>query len=158
MFYLLMTENTDGLANSSVQFFHNKANAKEIMDNNVKLRKQSMSDEAVVVESYDKVCISNDGDNGLDYIVWETGEVKAQDSMSTVLTSDAFLKAYGIKYAELYDAYDKTEGYDEMQKKGDAFIASHPAEVVAFARARQDILSSDREVAAFGFTLAAFGL
>ena len=78
--------------------------------------------------------------------------------MSSVLTSDAFLRAFGIRYAELYDASGKPEGYDEMQRKGDAFIASNPAEVVAFARARQDVLSSDREVAAFGFTLAAFGL
>ena len=162
MYYLLMSENTDGLANSTVSFYNERANAVKVMMTNVKSRLEIASANATAIPRNDGYTIENDGGEGLDSICWTIGEVTASDTevmpLSDVLASDGFINEFNRRYTELYDSYDKVDGYDAMMKKGDAFIKANPAAIVAFAKAREDFLSSDREVAAFGFTLKTFNL
>lgn len=70
----------------------------------------------------------------------------------------AFLKRFKEEYRFLYDAHDKVAGYEEAVAWGDSFIAAHPDFVGEFNTFRGDLLTSDREVAAFAFALSSFGV
>ena len=61
-------------------------------------------------------------------------------------------------YSELYDNGDSLPDYDKALKAGEKYIQTHPDFVQKFNETRGDILSSDREVASFGFALADAGL
>ena len=54
-------------------------------------------------------------------------------------------------YDYLYDADDEVEGYRSAMAYGDQLINDHHQVIKEFAEYRGDVLSSDREVAAFGF-------
>lgn len=54
-------------------------------------------------------------------------------------------------YDYLYDAEDEVAGYASAMAYGDQLINEHHPVIKQFAQYREDVLSSDREVAAFGF-------
>ena len=66
---------------------------------------------------------------------------------------DEFLKKFNEEYKFLYDHHDNVAGYSEAVDFGDEFIKKHKDFVTEFCRYRGDILSSDREVAAFAFAM-----
>lgn len=67
----------------------------------------------------------------------------------------AFFKRYQKAYNTLYKSRDfeyrpgGPEKYRELVERGDELIKTHPEEVAVFNRMRLDLLTSDREVAAF---------
>lgn len=68
-----------------------------------------------------------------------------------------FLKRFNENYDYLYEAEGEVAGYREAVEYGDWFIHNHKDFVAEFNRYRGDILTSDREVAAFAFTLEDMG-
>lgn len=64
-----------------------------------------------------------------------------------------FLNEFRKEYDFLYENNDRVAGYEEALDFGDEMILKHPDFVSEFAKYRGDILSSDREVAAFAFAL-----
>lgn len=68
-----------------------------------------------------------------------------------------FLQKFKENYNFLYDNDNRVAGYYEALDYGEKIIHEHPDFVREFVKFRGDVLSSDREVAAFGFTLADFG-
>lgn len=68
-----------------------------------------------------------------------------------------FLDRFNENYNFLYDNSDRVAGYYEALDYGEKIMQEWPDFVGEFAKFRGDFLSSDREVAAFGFTLADFG-
>ena len=73
------------------------------------------------------------------------------------------LNAVKEKFAEYYDTLyeqgdDAVEGYNLAVAVGDEYIQQNPVFVGAFNELRGDILSSDREMAAFAFALADCGV
>ena len=69
----------------------------------------------------------------------------------------AFLEQFNREYEYLYDNHDHVAGYDEAVDSFDDFIKSeaNAGFVKEFAAYRGDIVSSDREAAAFMFALEA---
>ena len=65
-----------------------------------------------------------------------------------------FAKKFQQEYSFLYDNDDNVAGYDEAVKAFDDFLKKQPAFVGEFVKFRQDFISSDREAAAFMFTLS----
>lgn len=67
-----------------------------------------------------------------------------------------FYNAYNTNYTWLYDGGDESSDYHEMVAAGDALIAelnkSNPAFLSEWNQYRQDLMISDREVAAFALT------
>lgn len=68
-----------------------------------------------------------------------------------------FLNKFNENYDLLYEYNDNIAGYYEALEYGEKVIHENPDFAGEFARFRGDFLSSDREVAAFGFTLSDFG-
>lgn len=68
-----------------------------------------------------------------------------------------FLDRFKENYNFLYDNNDRVSGYYEALDYGEKIIHEKPDFVGEFVRFRGDFLSSDREVAAFGFTMSDFG-
>ena len=68
-----------------------------------------------------------------------------------------FLNKFNENYNFLYEYEDNVAGYHEALDYGEKIIYENPDFVGEFAKFRGDFLSSDREVAAFGFTLIDFG-
>lgn len=64
-----------------------------------------------------------------------------------------FLKKFDKVYAFLYDCHDQVAGFQEAMSVGDWFINNRKEFIREFNEARGDILSSDREVAAFGYVM-----
>ena len=64
-----------------------------------------------------------------------------------------FLERFNENYKFLYDNKDNIAGFNEALALGDKFIKEHSEFVNEFNKFRGDILSSDREVVAFMFTL-----
>ena len=71
-----------------------------------------------------------------------------------------FLKKFNEEYDFLYDNDNNVCGYDDALKEGDLFISDtkNINFIREFNEYRQDILSSDREVVAFMFTMESMGL
>jgi len=67
----------------------------------------------------------------------------------------AFLKQFEKEYEFLYENMDRVAGYDEAVAAFDEFIRRWPNGnfVAEFCRYRGDMLTSDREAAAFMFAL-----
>lgn len=76
--------------------------------------------------------------------------------MTFDLNIHKFLDKFNENYDFLYDNKDNVAGYSEAVSFGDTFISDHADFVGEFVTFRGDILSSDREVAAFAFTLLDF--
>jgi len=68
-----------------------------------------------------------------------------------------FLKKFNQEYRFLYDNYDRVAGYEEAVDAFDAFLKSHGDFVGEFANYRGDLVTSDREAAAFMFALESLG-
>lgn len=69
---------------------------------------------------------------------------------------DALLKQFNDEYEFIYDTEvggHEVAGYGDAMEYGDWLIKHRKKLVNAFARRRGDMLSSDREVAAFGFAV-----
>lgn len=64
-----------------------------------------------------------------------------------------FLRKFSDVYEFLYDHHDEVLGFAEAMEFGDWFIKSFPDFTRKFTDYRGDILTSDREVAAYGFVL-----
>lgn len=64
-----------------------------------------------------------------------------------------FANKFSDVYDFLYTYHDKVAGFKEAMTVGDWFIQNHSDFIAEFNRYRQDILSSDREVAAFEFCI-----
>lgn len=73
--------------------------------------------------------------------------------MNINIDIENFLKRFNDEYMFLYDNNDNVAGYHEALVEGDKFIEDHPEFIKEFVKYRGDIISSDREVAAFMFTL-----
>lgn len=69
-----------------------------------------------------------------------------------------FLEKFNQNYEFLYENSDHVAGYYEALEYGEKIMHEHADFVGKFAKFRGDFLSSDREVAAFGFALSDFGL
>jgi len=74
------------------------------------------------------------------------------------LNINEFLKRFNENYDFLYENRDAVAGYSEALEFGDEFIMNdnNISFIGEFNRFRCDILSSDREVVAFAFTLSDF--
>lgn len=70
---------------------------------------------------------------------------------------EEFAEKFKQEYNFLYEANAYVAGYNEAVAEGDEFIQKHGDFIGEFVRYRGDVLSSDREVAAFMFALESFG-
>ena len=72
---------------------------------------------------------------------------------------EKFAEQFKKEYEFLYDNYDRVAGYNEAVDAFDVFIQDEQraAFVGEFAKYRQDMITSDREAAAFMFALDALG-
>ena len=72
---------------------------------------------------------------------------------------EKFAEQFKKEYEFLYDNYDRVAGYTEAVDAFDVFIQDEQraAFVGEFAKYRQDMITSDREAAAFMFALDAMG-
>lgn len=68
-----------------------------------------------------------------------------------------FLEKFNQNYDLLYTYGDNIAWYYEALEFGDNVISEMPEFVQEFVQYRGDVLSSDREVATFGFTMSDFG-
>lgn len=66
---------------------------------------------------------------------------------------EQFTKEFQKEYNFLYDNNDNVAGYREAVEFGDKFMTEHNDFVGEFTKYRGDLLTSDREVAAFAFAL-----
>ena len=66
---------------------------------------------------------------------------------------EKFAKKFAEEYELLYDNRDNVAGYREAVQEGDEFIRLHPEFVGEFAKYRGDLITSDRELAAFMLAL-----
>ena len=66
----------------------------------------------------------------------------------------AFAERFAKEYAFLYENRNGVAGYYEAVEAGDDFIRNNPEFVAEFCNYRGDLLTSDREVAAFAFVLS----
>lgn len=64
-----------------------------------------------------------------------------------------FLRKFSDVYDFLYNCHDNVAGFTEVMEFGDWFIKNFPDFTRKFTDYRGDILTSDREVAAFGFII-----
>lgn len=73
-----------------------------------------------------------------------------------------FLKAFSDKFYQnydfLYDNNDNVAGYDEAVDAFDNMNDKEKAILLDFVKYRQDFIASDREAAAFMFTIEDFGI
>ena len=70
---------------------------------------------------------------------------------------DIMLNIFEKNYAYLYENEDNVIGYEDARDIFDDFFEEYPEVVRAFSRHREDALVSDRERAAFMFTVMDFG-
>lgn len=75
--------------------------------------------------------------------------------MAINISIDSFKQRFDEEYAFLYDHRDNVAGYDEAVDSFDKFLKSeaNACFVREFAAYRGDVVSSDREAAAFMFAL-----
>ena len=65
-----------------------------------------------------------------------------------------FLDKFNKEYSFLYENKNRVAGYKEAVQAFDAMLTSkHKPFIIEFVNFRQDFISSDREAAAFMFTL-----
>ena len=70
---------------------------------------------------------------------------------------DIMLNIFEKNYAYLYENEDNVIVYEDARDIFDDFFEEYPEVVRAFSRHREDALVSDRERAAFMFTVMDFG-
>ena len=65
-----------------------------------------------------------------------------------------FLEKFNAEYKFLYDNYDRVAGYEEAVTAFDEeFLPNHKEFVREFCKYRGDLITSDRECAAFMFAM-----
>ena len=64
-----------------------------------------------------------------------------------------FARKFSDTYQFLYDSCDNATGFQDAVKFGNWIIKNCPDFVIKFNKYRGDILTSDREIAAFGFVM-----
>ena len=75
--------------------------------------------------------------------------------MSKKISIHAFLEKFNEEYAFLYEHDDNVAGFEEAVQAFDESLLEHPVFVAKFAEFRGDLISSDREAAAFMFAFDA---
>ena len=77
--------------------------------------------------------------------------------MAINISIDRFKQRFDEEYAFLYDHHDNVTGFDEAVDSFDGFLQNEKnvSFVRDFAAYRGDVISSDREAAAFMFALEA---
>lgn len=73
--------------------------------------------------------------------------------MTHNINIERFLKQFNAEYEFLYENRDAVAGYDEAVDAFCLFLNDHFDFVCEFAKYRGDVISSDREAAAFMFAL-----
>ena len=74
-----------------------------------------------------------------------------------VINFDSFYDKFGDMYETIYDARDQIDGFDWAVETFDNIIMKkHKDFVMEFVKFRGDMITSDREAAAFTFTLLWF--
>lgn len=71
----------------------------------------------------------------------------------TSVSIEEFYVKFGEFYEFLYDNYDRVAGYNEAVDAFDEFLHDNREFVSEFCKYRQDLITSDREAAAFMFAL-----
>ena len=74
--------------------------------------------------------------------------------MSTKINIHTFLQKFNEEYAYLYKHEEKVAGFDDAVQAFDDLLAKSPKFISEFAQFRGDPITSDREAAAFMFTLS----
>ena len=77
------------------------------------------------------------------------------------MTKQEFLKAFSDKFYQNYNFLynnDNVAGYDEAVGAFDNMNDKEKAILLEFVKYRQDFIASDREAAAFMFTIEDFGI
>ena len=71
-----------------------------------------------------------------------------------------FIKKFNEHYEFFYNVHDDVEGYRKLVRTGDNIISCDKFRdlIGKFHHARHDIMTSDREVAAFVLTMSDFGI
>ena len=69
---------------------------------------------------------------------------------------DKFLAQFNKEYHFLYQNRDNVAGYHEAVAFFDEFLENYKDFVCEFVQYRGDVISSDREAAAFSFALSTF--
>lgn len=77
--------------------------------------------------------------------------------MEMTININQFYAKFCENYTFLYDVMDKVAGFNEAVKAFDEFLKENKEFVSEFAEFRGDIIASDREAAAFMFTLEDMG-
>lgn len=86
----------------------------------------------------------------------ENPAAKESNSRIHNINMEKFCEQFQKEYNFLYDCRGYVAGYDEAVSAFDRFQADHADFVREFAQYRGDVVSSDRECAAFMFALTAF--
>lgn len=71
--------------------------------------------------------------------------------MGVKLNIYAFLKRFNEEYNLLYESNDAVEEFQDAVEAFDEALVEHPAFIAEFSKVRGDLISSDREAAAFTF-------
>ena len=74
------------------------------------------------------------------------------------IANKTFINHMKKEYQFLYQNFDRVAGYSEALDYGDMWINNHPQEMKEFCKVYDDMITSDREVVAFAFTLEHFGM
>ena len=88
----------------------------------------------------------------------ETHSVPAAEPEERVADLDAFGQRFIETYNDLYNRRDAVVGYRDAVAAGDDMLKSRPEFVQDFGSYRIDPLTSDRDMAAFAFTMQSMGL
>ena len=127
-------------------------------------------------DSYNKVLRSIDKDKALVYFCSRNNSGILEQTIAYAHTKDLIhnffvndgvisipepklLDSFGRYYDTLYKYGDSSlSSYDDAMSNGDAFMREHTSFMSALASIRSDFISSDREMAAFGYALADLGV
>lgn len=88
----------------------------------------------------------------------ETRGVSVAQPEERVADISAFNTRYCETYNRLYDSREAVPGYREAIDAGDKMFKTHPDLLGDFCKYRIDVITSDRELAAFALTLKSMGL
>lgn len=75
--------------------------------------------------------------------------------MSKKINIHTFLEKFGEEYAFLCEHDDNVAGFEDAVQAFDESLVENPGFIATFAEFRGDLISSDREAAAFMFALDA---